>query len=311
MAFTTTIDADALRALIGKPGTVLLDCRFDLAAPEAGRQAYRRGHIPTARYLDLNRDLSAPVSRDSGRHPLPDPRRLAATLERRGLTREAQAIAYDDSNAAFAARAWWLLRWIGHRNAAVLDGGLAAWLDAGGTLQSGDPMPERGGASSDDTGAPRGVGAPRDVGAPRGAGSAAGRDGSQAARDVVVTTRQLIEALEDPRRKLIDARAPERFAGAVEPIDAVAGHIPGAVNHPFDANLRGDGRFLPREELARRWRERLGGTSPADAIVMCGSGVTACHNLLALELAGLGGAKLYAGSWSEWIRDPARPVARG
>jgi thiosulfate/3-mercaptopyruvate sulfurtransferase len=288
--FTTLIGVESLRTLIGTPGTLVLDCRFDLAAPAAGREAYLRGHIPGARYLDLNRDLSAPVSATSGRHPLPDPVAIDALFRGLGVAPDTQAVVYDESNGSFAARAWWLLRWLGHSKVAVLDGGMSAWLRAQGALESGEPS--RGAPDPNAGGAP-------DPGA------------VQVDRRAVVGTDELIAALDDPRTLLIDARAAERFAGAVEPIDPVAGHIPGAANHPFSANLRADGRFLPSEELERRWRDRLGEASPAEVIVMCGSGVTACHNLLALERAGLAGARLYAGSWSEWIRDPRRPVARG
>jgi thiosulfate/3-mercaptopyruvate sulfurtransferase len=295
--FTTLIDVESLRMRIGAPGTLVLDCRFDLAAPAAGREAYLRGHIPGARYLDLNRDLSAPVSAASGRHPLPDPQALAALLARSGLGPDTQAVVYDESNGSFAARAWWLLRWLGHAKVAVLDGGMSAWLRAGGALESGEPS--RAAAERP---------APRPGATHSGA---AGPGAVQVDRRAVLGTEELIAALDNPRTLLIDARAAERFSGAVEPIDPVAGHIPGAANHPFSANLRADGRFLPPEELERRWRDRLAGTSPADVIVMCGSGVTACHNLLALERAGFAGAKLYAGSWSEWIRDPHRPVVRG
>jgi thiosulfate/3-mercaptopyruvate sulfurtransferase len=281
--FRTTIDAAAALHLIGSPSVVFLDCRFDLAAPDAGKQAYLRERIPTARYVDLNRDLSGPISPATGRHPLPRPERLAVLLGGLGVSPGTQVIAYDEINGSFAARAWWLLRWLGHDRAAVLDGGLQAWLEAGGAVETGEPgMPPRAAAF-----------------APRPDAAA------------VITAAELVEALEDRRRLVVDARAPERFAGTVEPIDPVAGHVPGAINHPFTANLREDGRFLPEHELARRWRERLAGTAPADVIAMCGSGVTACHDLLALELAGLPGAKLYAGSWSEWIRDPKRPIARG
>jgi thiosulfate/3-mercaptopyruvate sulfurtransferase len=217
---------------------------------------------------------------------------LAARLAALGVGPDTTAVAYDESNGSFAARAWWLLRWLGHRKAAVLDGGFKAWLAQGGPTETGEPPGEPEGGSA----------------------HAAASDSSDASADAVAvigTGRELAPLLENPDYLLVDARAPERFMGTVEPIDPVAGHVPGAVNHPFAANLREDGRFLPRAELRKRWLERLGGKDPGNVIAMCGSGVTACHNLLALELAGLPGAKLYAGSWSEWIRDPERPVARG
>ncbi len=306
MDFTTLIDVESLRALVAPPAVALLDCRFDLAAPDAGRQAYLRSHIPGARYVDLNRDLSAPVTAASGRHPLPDPVALDAFFRGLGLVRNIQVVVYDESNGSFAARAWWLLRWLGFAKVAVLDGGMSAWLREGGATESGEP--------------PRGAGQPpRGAAEPAGSAAAGSPGGSRATgshqvqveRRAALGADELIAALENPRTLLIDARAPERYAGAVEPIDPVAGHVPGAVNHPFSANLQSDGRFLPPEELERRWRDRLGDALPADVIVMCGSGVTACHNLLALERCGLPGARLYAGSWSEWIRDPRRPVARG
>jgi thiosulfate/3-mercaptopyruvate sulfurtransferase len=279
-----SIDVTALEALIGNPAVAILDCRFDLAAPDAGRQAYLREHIPTARYADLNRDLSAPMTPASGRHPLPQPAVVAARFGELGIDATTQVVAYDDASGALAARAWWLLRWLGHEKTAVLDGGFKAWLAAGGALEAGEPV-----ASALHT----------------------RQFTVRVHPDAVLTATELLEALKDPKRLLVDARAPERFAGRIEPLDSVAGHVPGAVNHPYTENLARDGRFLPPDELKRRWQVRLGDTAPCNVIAMCGSGVTACHNLLAMEIAGLRGAKLYAGSWSEWIRDPKRPVARG
>jgi thiosulfate/3-mercaptopyruvate sulfurtransferase len=285
MSFSTLIDASALRELADKPDVAVIDCRFDLSNPEGGRRAYLAGHIPGARYADLNKDLSAPINPNSGRHPLPSPKDFAATSSRLGIGNASQVIAYDDAGGSFAARLWWLLRWLGHRSVAVLDGGIKAWTAAGGTLESGEekPLPKK---------IPGGRIAPR-------ADSAA-----------VIDTADIAAFLNDPGNLLVDARAAERFAGSVEPIDAVAGHIAGAVNHPFSANLAPDGRFLPASDLKRLWDSRLAGRQAAHLAAMCGSGVTACHNLLSLEVAGLRGAKLYAGSWSEWIRDPNRPVAR-
>jgi thiosulfate/3-mercaptopyruvate sulfurtransferase len=279
--FTALIDVDSLAALAGR--AVLLDCRFDLSDPHAGRRAYAAGHIPGARHANLNLDLSSPVTSASGRHPLPAPDALAGFFAAAGVGDQTQVIAYDDSNGSFAARAWWLLRWLGHVPVAVLDGGFKAWVAAGGALEVGEP-------------APRGAEPLFTV---------------RLRPETVLTAADVQRALEDPRRLLVDARAAERFAGQIEPLDRVAGHVPGAVNHPFTANLTPDGRFLPAGELRRRWLTRLSGTEPSDAILMCGSGVTACHNILAMTSAGLPGGKLYAGSWSEWIRDPERPVARG
>jgi thiosulfate/3-mercaptopyruvate sulfurtransferase len=285
MTFTTLIGAGALRDLVGKPDVAVIDCRFDLMNPEGGRSAYLEGHIPGARYADLNRDLSAPINATSGRHPLPNPVDFAGTLARLGVGSATQVIAYDDSAGAFAARLWWMLRWVGHPAAAVLDGGIKAWMSAGGALESGPEKPLRA--------------------APVGPHLSL-----QADMAAVIATAAVEQRLSDDEFLLIDARAGERYAGTVEPIDAVAGHIKGAVNQPFSANLAADGRFLPAQALRQMWEKRLAGRSPTQVAAMCGSGVTACHNLLSLEVAGLSGAKLYAGSWSEWIRDPRRPIAR-
>jgi thiosulfate/3-mercaptopyruvate sulfurtransferase len=274
--------ATAGRATPGAASLAIIDCRFDLMDPDAGRRAFEGGHIPTARYAHLNDDLSAPVSARSGRHPLPDPQVFAATLGTLGIGSRTQVVAYDEANGSFAARLWWLLRWLGHAQVAVLDGGLKAWIAAGGALTSGTEPPA----------SPPAIFQPNIDPA------------------AVIGSAEIAALLRDPRRLLVDARAAERFAGTVEPIDAVAGHIPGAVNHPFSINLAADGRFLAAEELRRRWQQDLAGRTPANLVAMCGSGVTACHNLLSLEVAGLPGAKLYAGSWSEWIRDPERPVSR-
>lgn len=283
MTFTTLIEASALRGLLGKTSVAILDCRFDLAKPDAGRSAFLAGHIPGARYADLNRDLSSPVTPSSGRHPLPSPRDLAATFRRLGIGPDTQVIAYDDSGGAYAARAWWLLRWLRHAAVAVLDGGLKAWLAAGGTLEAG----------------------------PEAAVPSTAPFVPNVQPSAVIDAQQVQAQLNDAGFLLVDARAPERFAGAVEPLDPVAGHVAGAVNQPFAANLGADGRFLPPQQLRQLWERRLGGRSATQMAAMCGSGVTACHNLLSLEVAGLSGARLYAGSWSEWIRDPTRPIAQG
>jgi thiosulfate/3-mercaptopyruvate sulfurtransferase len=281
MMFKTLIDVGSLQDLLGKPRLAVVDCRFDLMNPEAGRQAYLTAHIPGARYADLNRDLSAPIGPHTGRHPLPSPEAFAAWLGAIGIGNDTQVVVYDDANGSIAARLWWMLRWLGHGAVAVLDGGFKAWTAHGGALESGET------ASRVERFTPR------------------------IDADAVLSTAGLEHALRDPKTVLVDARAQERYAGTVEPIDPVAGHIPGAVNHPFSANLSPDGRFLAAAELERRWQERLPDQDLRNLVAMCGSGVTACHNLLSLEVAGLAGGKLYAGSWSEWIRDPRRPIARG
>jgi thiosulfate/3-mercaptopyruvate sulfurtransferase len=292
-AFTTLIEPRALAALIARPvgaatavaTLAIIDCRHDLARPDWGAEAYAAGHVPDASFAHLDRDLSDPVTPSSGRHPLPRAERFAATLGRWGIDASVQVIAYDQGSGAIAARLWWLLRHHGHLRVAVLNGGFAAWQAAGlpTTSEPGRPV------------------ARRFEGAPQ--------------REAVASAQEIVRGLERGELErgdvlLVDARAADRFAGRNETLDPVAGHVPGARNHPFTRNLDADGRFLSAEELARRWHETLGGTSPARVVSMCGSGVTACHNLLALEIAGLTGARLYAGSWSEWIRDPARPVAR-
>jgi thiosulfate/3-mercaptopyruvate sulfurtransferase len=279
--YTTLIDPADLAALLGDTGVAIVDCRFDLASSGAGRQAYLAAHIPGARFADLNQDLSVPPGKDTGRHPLPGKEQFATLLGAFGIDNGTQVIAYDQGNGALAARFWWMLRWVGHDAAALLDGGFDAWRAAGGAVEAGaQVVPGRHFEL-------RGAGQP------------------------IVTSEQVLVATVRRDRLIVDARAAERYAGQVEPLDSVAGHVPGAINAPFSGNLGAAGRFLPPAELRRRWLQILGGTPPQKLIAMCGSGVTACHNLLALEVADLPGASLYAGSWSEWIRDTARPVATG
>jgi thiosulfate/3-mercaptopyruvate sulfurtransferase len=289
MMIKTLIDVDSLQELLGNPRLAIIDCRFDLLNPDAGRKAYLEAHIPGARYVDLNRDLSAPVGAHTGRHPLPAPHTFAARLGSLGIGKHTQVVAYDEANGSLAARLWWMLRWLGHHNVAVLDGGLQAWTAAGGELQSGEVVSH----------------------APLHGHAYVEHLPPHPNPNAVISTAELQQALLNPNALLVDARGKERYAGQAEPLDSVAGHIPGAVNHPCTANLDADSRFLPAAVLRRRWQELLAGRHPEQVIAMCGSGVTACHNLLSLEIAGLTGAKLYAGSWSEWIRDPNRPVARG
>jgi thiosulfate/3-mercaptopyruvate sulfurtransferase len=278
MQHTTLIDVPTLAANLDHPDWAVFDCRFDLAKPEAGRAAYAEGHIPGARFADLEADLSGPVTPASGRHPLPDPDQLAARLGAWGVDRMVQVVVYDADIGAYAARLWWLLRWLGHDAVALLDGGLRAWTEAGGALTTA--LPER---------------------APR-------RFTAEVDSRLEVPIAALRAGGQGP---LIDARTAERFRGEAEPIDPVAGRIPGAVNLPLAGNLDPRGRFLPAAELRARYAATLGAAAPEGAIHYCGSGVSACHNVLAMEHAGLHGSRLYVGSWSEWIRDPSRPVATG
>jgi len=280
MAHTTLITAATLQAHLDDPDWVVVDCRFNLADPAAGRRAYQAGHIPGARYAHLDEDLSAPVTATTGRHPLPDPARLAATLGAWGIGPGTQVLAYDDLGGMLAAaRLWWLLRWLGHTAVAVLDGGLPAWTRAGLPLSTDVPV-------------------------------IAARTFIARPDDRLWLTVEQVQGL-PAHELLLDARGAARYRGEMEPIDPVAGHMPGALNLPTESNLAADGCFLPAAALRARFAALLGERPAARVVHSCGSGVTACHNLLAMEVAGLSGSRLYAGSWSEWIRDPQRPVATG
>jgi thiosulfate/3-mercaptopyruvate sulfurtransferase len=263
-----------------EPNLCIVDCRASLNDVGAGRTAFAKGHLPDARFADLLEDLSGPiVPGQTGRHPLPSVESFADKARAWGISGASQVVAYDDAGGAFAARLWWLLRWLGHDAVAVLDGGFPAWVGEGRPVT--DEL--RPVAPGDFTPRPR--------------------------RELLVTARELASP-ESLARKLFDARAPERFRGEVEPLDPVAGHIPGAVNLPFAENLK-DSRFRSPAELRERLATALDGTAPEEAVVYCGSGVTACHDVLAFAHAGLPLPRLYAGSWSEWITDPARATAQG
>jgi thiosulfate/3-mercaptopyruvate sulfurtransferase len=266
----------------------VVDCRFELTRPEWGASAYAAGHVPSALYAHLDRDLSGPVGPTTGRHPLPAPGQMAETFGRWGIDSAVQVVAYDQGNGAYASRLWWLLRWAGHEKVAVLNGGFAAWQQAGLPIEP--------------------------TVTPRQRRTFTLRPIAEQVVDTAELERTVHGGvLGSGESVLVDARAADRFAGENETIDPIAGHIPGARNHPFARNVDAQGRFLPAGELRERWAATLGAAAArrGAVIAMCGSGVTACHNLLALEIAGLTGARLYAGSWSEWIRNPARPVARG
>jgi thiosulfate/3-mercaptopyruvate sulfurtransferase len=258
---------------------VVFDTRHDLMDVEKGRKAYAAGHIPGAYFLHVDDDLAGPKTGRNGRHPLPDIHEFAARMNERGVTPESRVVVYDDLGGNFAVRLWWMLRWLGHERVALLDGGYPLWAKEGRAISTEVPPPRKGAFS------PR----PR-LGA-------------------TVDTPFVERFREDPAVRLLDARAAERFAGLQEPIDPVAGHVPGAVNRFWQKNLQPDGRFKTAQSLRTELEAALGGASAEKAVHMCGSGVTACHNMFAMELAGLSGGRLYPGSWSEWCADPARPVA--
>jgi thiosulfate/3-mercaptopyruvate sulfurtransferase len=285
MPFSTLITCKELVQHLSDPDWVIVDCRFVLADSEAGRLAYLQAHIPGAGYAHLNEDLSGPViAGKTGRHPLPEVETLSATLSQWGIDSTVQVIAYDDASGAMAAtRLWWLLRWLGHMAVSVLDGGWQAWLKENYPLRQGKETP-----------------LPRTF-IPQ---KAEGQKEAVSAAEIAVRLGQ-------PSLLLFDSRTVERYRGEGESIDPIAGRIPGAISAPYSENLDSEGRFLPPEQLHMRFERLLGGAPAERAIFYCGSGVTATHNLLALAHAGLGEARLYAGSWSEWITDPRRPVARG
>ena len=275
MPYRTIITTEALGTHLDD--FALVDCRFKLDDVGWGEEQWRHGHIPGAVYAHLDRDLSGPKSGTNGRHPLPDPEVLARTFGRFGISNQ-QVVAYDQDTGMFASRLWWLLRWMGHDSVAVLDGGFARWVEEGRPVTQSDSSP------------------------PAGAFHGVARVDMTVDPDTVAT------ASGRPDWRVLDARAPERYRGEVEPMDPVAGHIPGAMSYFFQRNLDERGVFRAPEELRSSFRTVTGDISADHIICYCGSGVQAAHNLLALEHAGLQGAKLYPGSWSEWISDPSRPI---
>ncbi|SEL87975.1 thiosulfate/3-mercaptopyruvate sulfurtransferase [Roseateles sp. YR242] len=309
-AFTSLIHVEALRAQLAAPKPPLvIDVRFDLANTALGEEQYTKAHIPGAHYLHLDRDLSGPRQVGDvfhGRHPLPDREAFAALLRRLGLRTGQQVVAYDGGDGMYAARVWWMLRWLGHDRVAVLDGGWAAWLAANGTTT--DVCPEVGSEARTKAGAKAATeNIPQtDPAAPL---PAPGDFTPGPSLEQPWSKQELLAGL--GRVRLVDARAGERFRGEVEPLDRQAGHIPGASHRFFKSNLDGNGRFKPAELLKAEFQQVLGGFSAQDTVHQCGSGVTACHNLLAMHHAGLTGSRLYPGSWSEWSADPRLPLARG
>lgn len=278
MSYNSLIAPAALKPHLDDDNWRIIDCRFSLAAPEAGYQGYLEGHIPGALYAHLNDDLSSPAREGTGRHPLPARETLQEKFSAWGIDSTTQVVVYDTSNGTMAARLWWLLRWMGHASVALLDGGLTCWQ------REGNPLT-----------------ATRTVVKPR-------RFVAGVPLEQIIRSEELLTQLGTPDHLLIDVRAPERYSGMMEPLDRIAGHIPGALNLPLQNNLDDEGNFLPPEQLKMLYQQALGNHLPQNVSVMCGSGVTACHTLLALHVAGINGTTLYAGSWSEWITDPQRPV---
>ncbi|ALU90956.1 sulfurtransferase [Herbaspirillum rubrisubalbicans] len=284
MTYQTLISANELKNRAQYLNLVIVDCRHDLLNPDFGRQAYAAGHLPQARFAHLDELLAGPKTdangRFHGRHPLPDRQQFVQAMRELGINNDSQVVAYDAQGGMYAARLWWLLRWVGHSDVAVLDGGMAAWQALGESLTSEAPAPATPGNLQDLSSLVK-----------------------------TVDAQALLENLKTQALQVVDARAPDRFRGENETIDAVGGHIPGAKNRFFKDNLQADGSFKSAAQLREEWLSVVG--DPHAAVMQCGSGVTACHNLLALEVAGLSGASLYPGSWSEWSSDPQRPVATG
>ena len=281
MQFNTIVSTAQLAQQLDNPDWVILDCRFSLGNTEAGGLAYRAAHIPGANYVHLDHDMSSPITPNSGRHPLPDIAILADKLSRWGVDGSKQVVVYDDSFGSMAVRMWWLLRWLGHDRVALLDGGWPKWMKEKQATSTDLPKPGNN------------------------------KFIPKLRNDLLADAAEVESARQSDSRILIDARTEQRFSGEHETLDKVGGHIPGAINWVFEENLDFDGTYLPAEELRAAYVALLHDVPPENVIHTCGSGVTACHNMLAMEIAGLNGGKLYAGSWSEWITDPKRPVATG
>jgi thiosulfate/3-mercaptopyruvate sulfurtransferase len=279
MEYTTLISVADLAKHFEDPAVVIFDCRHELTNPEFGPKAYAESHIPGARFANVDKNLSGPPTGQNGRHPLPDPDVFMEWLGRMGVSNATQVVGYDHAGGSYGARLWWLLRWLGHSRVAVLDGGWQAWTAAGQPVT-------------------------KELPAPKPAKFSGKPDDSR------VDAQYVLRRLNSADMILIDARANDRYRGQNETIDPVAGHIPGALNRFFKDNLDAQGRFKSAEELRAAFNPLIGDTPAGKVIHQCGSGVSACHNLLAMEIAGIRGARLYPGSWSEWIADPARPIAK-
>jgi thiosulfate/3-mercaptopyruvate sulfurtransferase len=278
--YNTLCSAEELASHLADPDWIVCDCRHDLGDYEAGRHAYQASHIPGARFLHLDEDLSGPKTGKNGRHPLPHPHTFALRIATLGIDSNKQVVAYDASGGSYAARLWWMLCWIGHARAAVLDGGWDLWTRAGLPTTAEMPLPQPTSYTV------------------------------RLRADTAVDAEFVAAHLHDGHIAVIDARGPDRFRGENETLDPVAGHIPGALNRFFRNNLDADGRFKSSSRLKQEFENLIGNRPPSQVVQQCGSGVTACHNLLAMERAGLTGSLLFPGSWSEWVSDRARPVER-
>jgi len=278
MSYRSIISADVVQQHVNNPQWRIVDCRFNLKNPDEGLALYQMEHIPNAVYAHLDHDLSSPVTANSGRHPLPDVEHFKQKLGQWGINRDTQVVVYDDAAGSYATRLWWMLRWLGHDSVAALDGGFSSWKQQGLPVTADIPP----------------VRSTTYIGEPK--------------LDMLVDSDMLQQKLGQSQTLLIDVRDPNRFQGLEEPIDKVAGHIPGAINIPWKNNIAENGLYLPKAQLYDHYIKVLRDTPIDNTVFMCGSGVTACHSLLALEYVGIQGAKLYPGSWSAWISDPDRPI---
>ena len=280
MSYKTIISAKDLIKNINNENFIIFDCRCDISDSSYGLEAYNEGHIENSIFVDIDHDLASEKTLDSGRHPLPDPELFSEKLSQWGMTNNKQAVIYDDAGGAFAGRMWWILKWLGHSDVAVLDGALGAWMSAGGKLTSKVTIFERA------------------VFEPNLNDS------------MHVSIKDVEDAQYKMNKLIIDARSKERYLGIKDPVDPIAGHIPGAISHPLGKNLDKNGHFKSPEELRHNFIKLIGDTDSSDIISMCGSGITACHNILALEISGIKNVSLFVGSWSEWITDKSRPIAK-
>lgn len=278
MAYRTLISADIVQQNLSNKQWRIVDCRFNLKDPGEGMALYQMQHIPQAVYAHLDHDLSSPVTANSGRHPLPAVEQFKQTLGNWGITNDVQVVVYDDAAGSYAARLWWMLRWLGHDSVAVLDGGFSSWKQQGLPVTADIPR----------------FSSTTYIGKPN--------------LEMLIDSDKLQERLAQSQSLLIDVRDPNRYQGIEEPIDKVAGHIPGSINIPWKINIAENGLFLPKAQLHDYYKKLLRNQPIENTVLMCGSGVTACHSLLALEYIGISGARLYPGSWSEWISDPNRPI---